>query len=73
MAGTLSVPTTEVERFVITEWRMEIQRRQAWIEGYVAGGDYMVAAMLRARGLTGHWRIGDDLMELIKTEGQDGG
>lgn len=66
-----TVETTPTERFVIAEWKAESQRRKMWIEGYAAGGEFMLVAMIRARGLKGNFQISDDMTALIKVEEQD--
>ena len=62
--------TTKAEQFSIAEWRMEFAKRQAWAEGYAAGAEYIIGAMIRSRVLSGNWRISDDLTELVRVEGQ---
>lgn len=63
-----TLPTTEAERLMIAEFRLELQRKQAWAEGYSQGAEYMMLAMIRSRGISGKWQISDDATELVKVE-----
>lgn len=62
------VKFSETEQSVLTTWKREAGHRQALLTAYLEGGECVINAMIRARGLTGNWNISADGTELVKVE-----
>lgn len=64
-----TIPLSDAEQLCIAARSGEIDRRQAWLQGYAEGSQYVIDTMIiRSRKLTGNWQISADGTEIVKVE-----